>query len=578
MAVVGQKDDVVLTSFTTLSILQLIKDAQQRHGLRHGDYQRYRGYCARRVRRIRKSLGYAHIHKSVPKHPAKFQQKKLIFDVVSEERYVSKLDSPRYLQIAVFDAERNWSYAMQLKHEAGEDAQSRKRFHMISKLRKAVKHTSNLDSIVRQSNRTDAATKLEAQAYHNWMTGCLLFEQKNYKNALDFLKTAKTIYKKLSGVVKDTELTNLYNARCHEIQPQIRFCEFTSGENKNTDEAMSEMMNMRLKIGEDESNLQDDFDKLIAEMRAKAVVDQDVVITWAGKRISVTNEAVRQLIQAVELFNSQLQSTVSHEDKLTLYEQLLSSLRDTITKVNEESKKAAAIGDASAFKNQQITAYLDFLRLSRTVERYVLIINYVRGQSEKKIKSQDMLRLYDSAIENCKEILDLPDISSDHLTKEAYELKVAYYLAFRCYYMAEACAALSKYDEAAALFERAFERTATTIKIFGEVGSNPLVFESKEELEDLLNQISLAKYAAQANRLTESANLSIETAAANTLDSRVFKNGFELNFFCCFCRCRIKLPFRRRGLNELTFLTISKRSYVFFEYFQVFLTVLLKYC
>lgn len=42
---------------------------------------------------------------------------------------------------------------MQLKHEAGEDAQSRKRFHMISKLRKAVKHTSNLDSIVRQSNR-----------------------------------------------------------------------------------------------------------------------------------------------------------------------------------------------------------------------------------------------------------------------------------------------------------------------------------------------------------------------------------------------------------------------------------------
>lgn len=51
-------------------------------------------------------------------------------------------------------------------------------------------------------------------------------------------------------------------------------------------------------------------------MRAKAVVDQDVVITWAGKRISVTNEAVRQLIQAVELFNSQLQSTVSHEDKV----------------------------------------------------------------------------------------------------------------------------------------------------------------------------------------------------------------------------------------------------------------------
>lgn len=37
-----QKGDAMLASFATLSILQLIKDAQQKHGLRHGDYQRYR--------------------------------------------------------------------------------------------------------------------------------------------------------------------------------------------------------------------------------------------------------------------------------------------------------------------------------------------------------------------------------------------------------------------------------------------------------------------------------------------------------------------------------------------------------
>lgn len=59
----------------------------------------------------------------------------------------------RYLQVAVFDAERNWSYAMQLKQEAGEDIHSRKRFHMASKLRKAVKHTNNLESIVRMCDR-----------------------------------------------------------------------------------------------------------------------------------------------------------------------------------------------------------------------------------------------------------------------------------------------------------------------------------------------------------------------------------------------------------------------------------------
>ncbi|KAJ8964865.1 hypothetical protein NQ317_006450 [Molorchus minor] len=38
----------------TIEILKLIKDAQQQHGLRHGDYQRYRGYCSRRISRLEK--------------------------------------------------------------------------------------------------------------------------------------------------------------------------------------------------------------------------------------------------------------------------------------------------------------------------------------------------------------------------------------------------------------------------------------------------------------------------------------------------------------------------------------------
>lgn len=47
----------------------------------------FRGYCARRVRRIRKSLGFTHIHKGVLKHSAKFIPRKLAFNTVTEERY-----------------------------------------------------------------------------------------------------------------------------------------------------------------------------------------------------------------------------------------------------------------------------------------------------------------------------------------------------------------------------------------------------------------------------------------------------------------------------------------------------------
>ena len=38
----------------TLAIHATIQLAQLNNGLRHGDYQRYRQYCTRRLRRVRK--------------------------------------------------------------------------------------------------------------------------------------------------------------------------------------------------------------------------------------------------------------------------------------------------------------------------------------------------------------------------------------------------------------------------------------------------------------------------------------------------------------------------------------------
>ena len=45
-------------SIYSLPLLKLIKEAQQQHGLRHGDYQRYRTYCSRRLQRLRKVLHF----------------------------------------------------------------------------------------------------------------------------------------------------------------------------------------------------------------------------------------------------------------------------------------------------------------------------------------------------------------------------------------------------------------------------------------------------------------------------------------------------------------------------------------
>lgn len=83
----------------------------------------------------------------------------------------------RYLLLVLMEAERAWSYAMQLKQEA--NTEPRKRFHLLARLRKAAKHSEKLEKLC-ESPRVDAKTKLEAQVYsgpHSELFGCLGFSQ-----------------------------------------------------------------------------------------------------------------------------------------------------------------------------------------------------------------------------------------------------------------------------------------------------------------------------------------------------------------------------------------------------------------
>lgn len=60
----------------------------------------------------------------------------------------------------LFCAERTWAYAMQLKSEA--NTEPRKKFHMLSRLRKAEKYAEEISELC-ESPKCDAKTKLECQ-------------------------------------------------------------------------------------------------------------------------------------------------------------------------------------------------------------------------------------------------------------------------------------------------------------------------------------------------------------------------------------------------------------------------------
>lgn len=70
-----------------LSVLKITKAAQIQHGLRQGDYERYRQYCAVRLGRLRKTLTFTH-------GKGRFVQKKLGPQHVTDQKYAYLPDSP----------------------------------------------------------------------------------------------------------------------------------------------------------------------------------------------------------------------------------------------------------------------------------------------------------------------------------------------------------------------------------------------------------------------------------------------------------------------------------------------------
>ncbi len=149
----------------------MLKERQQQHGLRHGDFQRYHGYCSRRLRRLRETL-------KIPQGDRRhFKRKEITVTEIDSE----KADS-RHLEIPLTVTERAWACAMALKQDA--NTETRKKFHMLSRLKKAVNYAKNLVNIANESTRIDARTKLECEAYASFIHAAFYFEREQWKEAM----------------------------------------------------------------------------------------------------------------------------------------------------------------------------------------------------------------------------------------------------------------------------------------------------------------------------------------------------------------------------------------------------------
>ncbi|XP_018324397.1 signal recognition particle subunit SRP68 [Agrilus planipennis] len=406
----------------TLEILKIIKEAQQQHGLRHGDYQRYRGYCSRRIRRLRKVL-------KLPQGDRRHFKKR---DVNESHLNNPKADE-RYLHIPLVLAERNWAYAMQLRQES--NTEPRKRFHLIAKLRKACFYALQLEDLCK-SDRCDARTKLESQAYVSWIHGTLQFELQLWAPAVENLKKAQVVYEKLASALP-AELQTPYKQKVEEITPSLRYCAYNIGDNKGVD-----LLELR------SQGILDNLDQFISQTKEKSLAILHE-IKWYGVKIPIHLERVKLFLLSIEGLDESLSRTDDLQDKIKLLENMFIDLRDVISYVREEK---------SENKNIQLTlSYLLSIRIERTVQRNLYLIRLTK-------KAQEIVRLFDIIIQQFTELSQFEVLHENAEAQEDLANRLEAFKTLRCFYMAKAHAGARRLIEAVLLFERASAYAEKIIK------------------------------------------------------------------------------------------------------------------
>lgn len=480
-----------------MNILQLTNDSRNTYGLRHEDYRRYRQFCARKVRSIRQSIGFKQ------SKGRNFIKREVTSDVVNDIRF---------LHILLFDAERNWAYAMQLQQEsksADETEAARKRHHLIRKLRKAKGYAMQLqiicenlarlstqeqvdvDTDVSESNsatklKIDPRSVLESQAYAATMLGYSLFEEQKWASCLEALVAARIKYQQLSELTAASHEEALAQAAMDAVDPNIRYCVYNlnkagkgiEGRSAPSDiNALVEMVK-RTKL----SNKEDD----IVQSQIQALLSQSVeeksakvsLLRFRSRELILKNTIIAEAISKIKDMSTksvQPSSHVSGKDGiLSQYDNIISACleaeklaRRDLEQDRIANEKIQTSKSEETTKNLQfVYAFVTYWRIVKAIERNLTLVSQLSSKlntshafkdgvvNNEASKPEDIVRLYDNIIQNLIELQHLPAMTEDLPLVKEIDAKISAYRSFRCYYLALAYINQQRFHEAKALFDR----------------------------------------------------------------------------------------------------------------------------
>ena len=450
-----------LVTNLTLDILQIVKVSQSQHGLRHGDHARYRQYCTRRLARLYKANRMSHGR-------GRYQKRTL---------EVSIVDNEAFLLIPLMMSERAWSYAMELKRDAGNEP--RKRAHMIRRLKKATVHATELVNLCDQVG--SARTALEAEAYSSYIFGCYLSEQeRDWDRALAKFMRARKAFEQLARV-GGPDQAEVCRERLEELEPSLRYCTYKRG-NEGSPVAGSmdekDMAALKGDGGEGDERLK----AVLAEESGRA--SGAVTTGWRGYDIPIRNGKVRECLAnvAVQLAKIESPLIMATDRALAIFDKVFMLYSDARQHIRDD------LAEASSGAQSDSTSRLTDLKLAdraiavmsieQTIQRNKFLVDSANAKlageirlakGEKATRPEDIVHLLSATLQSYEELIESgPEVlrGMDGAERIEEELRVECMTAQKML-SSDRAAALGKvhssagsHVDAAILFNRSAEHAA----------------------------------------------------------------------------------------------------------------------
>lgn len=339
------------------------------------------------------------------------------------------------------------------------------------------------------------------------------------------MKKAELIYQNLSDALPEEERT-LYSAKVAELLPSLRYCAYRITEGKEEGkESLDDLLELRAQ-GMDIDSL----NTLVAQTKTEST-DTLQTMDWRGRKVTVRPEKVRVFLLSIQEVDKSVEKAKTVQAKIELLETVIMDCRDAIQAVKDEisqdPKLRATANDPNAGLVAvpgilYLLAYLKYIRLIRTIERNLLLVQQTKQNLEnltsnnsnnekekenkqqqlemnnKKVRPQDLTRLYEIILQNVGELQGVQGMEQDEEYQREVEGLNLSFKAFRCYYIAVTLVGLKRWKEAVAVYQRS---TGYAEQVAGMKGALP--FGLQKEMRALLERIAGSVYTAQAYSVLE---------------------------------------------------------------------------